>query len=218
MSRASFAPSSCEVPDDAMQVAVLQLEHLVEPVHQLDIRIAAQLAEDGGALDRLVQQRVQLAEQRDTADFAHAVPPGCGAQFRIQVPIVYAAVSRAAIVSCTSTRSSASVRLRASAQPRRPAQPPGAAQARARDLVAPQHQSHVPRELDADVVAQPREHLRERARRPAGAIRSRPATADRRAAGTCPAHPAPARRRPRQRRASRRSARRPAGCAARAPA
>ena len=46
-----------EVPDDAVQVGVLRLQDLLKPVHQLDVRIAAQLAEDGGALDRLVGQR-----------------------------------------------------------------------------------------------------------------------------------------------------------------
>ena len=61
-----------EVPDDAVQVRIRQLQDLVQPVHELDVRIAAHLAEDGGAFDGLVSQAVELAEQCGTTDFAHA--------------------------------------------------------------------------------------------------------------------------------------------------
>ena len=54
-----------EVADDAVQVGVGRLEDLLNPVHQLDVGIAAQLAEDRGALDRLVAKAVEFAEQRD---------------------------------------------------------------------------------------------------------------------------------------------------------
>ena len=43
-----------ELLDDAVQVRVLQLQDLVDPVHQLDVRVAPHLAEDGGGLDGLV--------------------------------------------------------------------------------------------------------------------------------------------------------------------
>src|SRR5690606_24268095 len=60
-----------EVADDAVDVRVLQLQDLVEPMHELDVRVAAELAEDGGGLDRLVGGRVQLAEEGGTADSGH---------------------------------------------------------------------------------------------------------------------------------------------------
>ena len=66
-----------EVPDDAVQVGVLVLEDLVEPVHHLHVGVAAHLAEDGGALDGLVGQGIELAEQGGTADLGHDALPGC---------------------------------------------------------------------------------------------------------------------------------------------
>jgi len=60
-----------ELADDEVQVRALLLQDLVEPVHQLDVRVAAKLAEHGGALDRLVREGVELAEQRYTGDFRH---------------------------------------------------------------------------------------------------------------------------------------------------
>src|SRR5882724_5828766 len=54
-----------------MQVGVLVLQDLEQPVLQLDIRIAAQLAEHGCALDRFVPKRIELAEQSGAADFRH---------------------------------------------------------------------------------------------------------------------------------------------------
>ncbi len=61
-----------EVPDDAMQVGIGRLHDLLQPMHQLDVGIAPQLAEDGGTLDRLVGEAIELAEQRRPADFTHA--------------------------------------------------------------------------------------------------------------------------------------------------
>ena len=52
-----------ELADDVMEVGVLELQDLVEPVNQLDVGIAAQLAERGRALDRLVGQTVQFSEE-----------------------------------------------------------------------------------------------------------------------------------------------------------
>jgi hypothetical protein len=51
-----------ELTDDAMQVGVLQLQELMEPVRQFDVGVAAQLAEYGGGLDGLVTNAVELAE------------------------------------------------------------------------------------------------------------------------------------------------------------
>ena len=64
-----------ECPHDAVQVGVLQLQDLVQPVHELDVGIAAQLAEDGGAFDRLVAKAVELAEQCNAADVTHEISP-----------------------------------------------------------------------------------------------------------------------------------------------
>ena len=53
-----------EVTDDAMDVGVWGLQNLRDPVHQLDVRIAPQLAEHRRPLDRLVGEAIQLAKQR----------------------------------------------------------------------------------------------------------------------------------------------------------
>ena len=60
-----------ELADDAVQVRVLILEDLIEPVHQFHVGVAAHLAEDGGALDGLVGHGIELAEQGGAADFGH---------------------------------------------------------------------------------------------------------------------------------------------------
>src|SRR5262249_39397073 len=61
-----------EVSDDAMEVGILRLENLLDPVNELHVRIPAELAEDRGTLNRLVGEAIELAEQRRTADLAHA--------------------------------------------------------------------------------------------------------------------------------------------------
>src|SRR5687768_14185163 len=61
--------------EDAMEVRVLITQNLLQPVLEFDIWVAAKLAEDGGAFDRLISQAIQLAEQRNSADFAHAIFP-----------------------------------------------------------------------------------------------------------------------------------------------
>jgi hypothetical protein len=43
----------------------------MEPVDEFDVRVASELAEDGGALDGLVAQAVELAEQSGATDFSH---------------------------------------------------------------------------------------------------------------------------------------------------
>lgn len=56
------------VAADAMQVAVVQLPKLVQPVRQLDIRIAAQLGECSGRLNGPKQCDVEFAEKRSSRD------------------------------------------------------------------------------------------------------------------------------------------------------
>jgi hypothetical protein len=46
-----------------MKVRILELQDLVEPMHQLDVGVAAQLAESGRAFDGLVGQAVQLSKE-----------------------------------------------------------------------------------------------------------------------------------------------------------
>ena len=58
-----------EVAKNAQQVGVVFLQQLVQPVHQFDIGVAAQLAEHGGAFQRLEQQRVEFSKQGESADF-----------------------------------------------------------------------------------------------------------------------------------------------------
>jgi hypothetical protein len=61
------------VLDHAVQVGVLRLQQLGEPVLQFHIRIATHLAEHRGAFDGLVGQRVELAEKGGATDFTHGV-------------------------------------------------------------------------------------------------------------------------------------------------
>jgi hypothetical protein len=61
-----------EMTDDPVHgIAVMVLQDLVQPVHDLDIRIAAQLAEHGRPLHRFVAEGIQLAEQFHATDIAH---------------------------------------------------------------------------------------------------------------------------------------------------
>ena len=60
-----------EMPHDAVQVGILRGEDLMHPVHQLDIRVAAQLAEHGRAFDRAVRHGMELAEQCGATDLGH---------------------------------------------------------------------------------------------------------------------------------------------------
>ncbi len=60
-----------EAASDSMQVAVLRVQDLMHPMHQLDIGIAAQLAERSGALQRLVEQWIEFSEEVDAADIRH---------------------------------------------------------------------------------------------------------------------------------------------------
>ena len=57
----------------AVQVGVLRLQDLEQPVLQFHERVAAQLAEHERTFDRLVRQRVELAEERGATDFSHGV-------------------------------------------------------------------------------------------------------------------------------------------------
>ena len=51
------------VAQDAVDVRVLQLQELLDPMHQLHVRFSPNLAEDRGALDRLVGDAIELSEQ-----------------------------------------------------------------------------------------------------------------------------------------------------------
>ena len=60
-----------EMPHDAVQVGILRGEDLMHPVCQLDIRIAAQLAEHGRTFDRAIRHGMKLAEQGGATDLGH---------------------------------------------------------------------------------------------------------------------------------------------------
>ena len=60
-----------EVPDDPHQIGVLELQNLVQPVDEFDVRIASQFAERRGTFDRLVAERIEFPEQFRTIDFRH---------------------------------------------------------------------------------------------------------------------------------------------------
>jgi hypothetical protein len=57
--------------NDAMQITVIGAQNLMQPMHQLDIRIASQLAKNGGTLDGLIKKWIELAKQGGTADLRH---------------------------------------------------------------------------------------------------------------------------------------------------
>src|SRR5262249_4199513 len=56
---------------DPVQVAVLVLHDLMQPVRELHVGISSQFAEYRGAFNRLVSQRIQLAEKCGAADLRH---------------------------------------------------------------------------------------------------------------------------------------------------
>jgi hypothetical protein len=62
-----------ELLDDSMKIGILQLQYLVNPVHEFDIWVAAHLAEYRSGLDGLVTDLVELAEQCGPTDFCHLV-------------------------------------------------------------------------------------------------------------------------------------------------
>ena len=61
-----------EVLENAVQVGVLVLQQLMEPVNGLDVRIAAHLAENRGALDGFVGEAVKFPEKSGSFDFSHS--------------------------------------------------------------------------------------------------------------------------------------------------
>ena len=56
---------------NAVDVAVLHLQYLVQPVDQFDIGVAPQFAEYCRPFNGLISQTVQFAKQGNAADFAH---------------------------------------------------------------------------------------------------------------------------------------------------
>ena len=62
-----------EVLEDAVQIRIRQLQQLVQPMDQFHVRVAAQLAEHGGAFDGLIGDRIQFAEQGRTGDVWHGL-------------------------------------------------------------------------------------------------------------------------------------------------
>ena len=53
-----------KMPRDAMNIAVRQIHDLMQPMHQLHIRIATQFTKYRSTLNCLKQSRVQLPKQR----------------------------------------------------------------------------------------------------------------------------------------------------------
>ena len=54
-----------------MDIRILQLEYLMEPMDQLYVRIPPQLAENGRTLDCFVAQAVEFPEKRCPIDICH---------------------------------------------------------------------------------------------------------------------------------------------------
>ncbi len=141
-----------EMPDDPMQVGILHLQDLLHPVHQLDIRIAAQLAEHRRALDRLVGDRIEFAEQGGSADFCHGTDlqsGRCGGQFGVDRARHAVGARIKEQVGCVN-------RFSTRHQPGGPSQPALLAQPGGRHFLAPEDQVHVPHQRVAGIVADDR--------------------------------------------------------------
>src|SRR5256885_14363910 len=61
-----------EMFDDAMDVGVLRLQQLMQPMDGFDVRVATHLAKDRGAFDSLVGNGVKFAEEGGASDFSHS--------------------------------------------------------------------------------------------------------------------------------------------------
>ena len=61
--------------DNLVNVAVLVVQDLVNPVNDFHIRIAPHLAKYGGPFDGLVSQCIELTKKRDPADLCHSLCP-----------------------------------------------------------------------------------------------------------------------------------------------
>jgi hypothetical protein len=55
----------------SVQIRIAQLQNLVHPVNELDVRVAAHLAENRCRFDRLVPDLIELAEQGSPTDLRH---------------------------------------------------------------------------------------------------------------------------------------------------
>ena len=162
------------VADDRVDVGGVVLEQLRHPVDELDIRIAAQLAEHGRALDRLVDERVELAEQRHPTDFTHSSFLSSSDCVRHGAPIHAAAGDPpvrtqpdAFHVHDQLVRIGGAAKVPAALQPGGSAEAADAPVATAgqrprRHVVALQDQPQVPGELEAHVLAHQRAQLLER--------------------------------------------------------
>ena len=60
-----------EMLDDAVDVGVLGLKELVQPMNCFNVGIATHLAKNGGTFDGLIGDRVEFAKQRGSSDFSH---------------------------------------------------------------------------------------------------------------------------------------------------
>jgi len=75
-----------EMAQDAVHIRVRQVDDLKEPVTQIDVGVAPQLAECHRAFSRLEHERVELAEQGRTADLGHCRPLLCRRSSRPRRP------------------------------------------------------------------------------------------------------------------------------------
>jgi hypothetical protein len=57
--------------DNAVDVSVLGLKQLMQPMNSFNVRVATHLAENGGTFDALIGDRVEFAKQCGSSDFSH---------------------------------------------------------------------------------------------------------------------------------------------------
>jgi hypothetical protein len=56
---------------DVVNVRILSLQELVEPVHGFHVGVAAHLTKDSGTLDGFIADAIKLAEESGAFDFSH---------------------------------------------------------------------------------------------------------------------------------------------------
>jgi len=58
---------------NAVQVGILALKNLVDPMGDFDLSVATKFTKEDGALERFVSQRIELAEEFDAVRAVHEV-------------------------------------------------------------------------------------------------------------------------------------------------
>jgi hypothetical protein len=164
------------MPDDAWRSESGVWQDLLDPVDQLHVRISPQLAENRGALDRLVRQAIEFAEENRATDFTHAASS-------LRPSLTNPSASR--------HRSPASLSMGRWPRPRRPAESLTASKHQRWNLATIQHQANVPIELENRGTSGSNPRVAATGDHQAESSRISSASADPDARGTCADGPIP---------------------------